>query len=47
MGKQYWFFCKSKNAEPLIDEVQSKIDSAKSEIKVLEEKIKTIDKLNE
>ncbi len=40
------FFAKSKNAQVLIDEVQSKIDSAKSEIKVLEEKIKMIDKLD-
>jgi len=39
------FFAKSKNAEIMIKEVQSKIDSAKEEIKVLEEKIRMIDNL--
>jgi hypothetical protein len=39
------FFTKSKNAEVMIKEVQSKIDSAKEEIKVLEEKIRMIDNL--
>ncbi len=39
------FFTKSKNAEVMIKEVQSKIDSAKEEIQVLEEKIRLIDNL--
>jgi hypothetical protein len=39
------FFAKSKNAEPLIKEVQSNIDSAKAEIKTMEEKIKMIDSM--
>jgi hypothetical protein len=39
------FFAKSKNAEMMIKEVQSKIDSAKIEIKVLEEKIRLIDNM--
>lgn len=39
------FFAKSKNAEALIKEVQNKIDSAKAEIKTLEEKIKLIDSM--
>jgi hypothetical protein len=39
------FFAKSKNAEVLRNEVQTKIDSAKVEMKELEEKIKMIDKL--
>ncbi len=39
------FFAKSKNSEPMIKEVQSKIDSAKAEIKTMEEKIKMIDSL--
>jgi len=40
------FFAKSKNAETMINEVQAKIDSAKTEIKVLEEKIKIIDSID-
>jgi len=39
------FFTKSKNAEVMIKEVQSKIDLAKDEIKVLAEKIRLIDNL--
>jgi hypothetical protein len=39
------FFAKSKTAEAMIKEVQSRIDSAKDEIKSLEEKIKLIDSL--
>lgn len=39
------FFAKSKTAEAMINEVQSRIDSAKAEIKSLEEKIKLIDSL--
>jgi hypothetical protein len=39
------FFTRSKNAESMIDEVQSKIDSAKESIKLLEQKIDMIDKL--
>ncbi|MDR0660881.1 MAG: DUF349 domain-containing protein [Prevotellaceae bacterium] len=38
------FFAKSKNAEPLIADVKKKIEHAKQEIIVLEEKIKLIDK---
>ena len=38
------FFAKSKNAEPLIADVKKKIEKAKEEIIVLEEKIKLIDK---
>jgi hypothetical protein len=37
------FFAKSKNADTMIHEVQEKIDSAKSLIKTLEEKVKMID----
>jgi hypothetical protein len=39
------FFAKSKNAEAMIKEVQNKIDSAKAEIKTLEEKIRLIDNM--
>jgi hypothetical protein len=39
------FFAKSKNAEMMIKEVQSKIDSAKIEMKILEEKIRLIDNM--
>lgn len=39
------FFTKSKNAEVMINEVQSKIDSAKEEIKLLEQKIRMIDNI--
>ncbi len=38
------FFAKSKNAEPLIADVKKKIEQAKEEIVLLEEKIKLIDK---
>ena len=38
------FFAKSKNAEPLIAEVKKKIERAKEEVVILEEKIKLIDK---
>ena len=38
------FFAKSKNAEVLIADVQQKIEKAKQEMVVLEEKIKLIDK---
>jgi hypothetical protein len=41
------FFAKSKNADAMIKEVQNKIDSAKDEIKVLEEKIKMIDSMTD
>lgn len=39
------FFANTKNAQAMIQDVQNKIDSAKTEIKVLEEKIKMIDKM--
>ena len=39
------FFAKSKNAESMIKEVQSKIDSAKESITLLEQKIEMIDSL--
>ena len=39
------FFAKSKNAEAMINEVQSRIDNARAEIKVLEQKIKMIDNI--
>jgi hypothetical protein len=38
------FFAKSKNADLMKKEVQSKIDSAKAEIKLLEEQIKLTNK---
>lgn len=41
------FFAKSKNAEALIKDVQGKIDNAKSEIKLLEEKIRVIDSVGD
>jgi predicted XRE-type DNA-binding protein len=41
------FFAKSKNAEVLIKEVQNNINNARAEIKELEEKIRTIDKISE
>lgn len=37
------FFAKSKNADAMIRDVQSRIDQAKKEIKVLEEKVRLID----
>ena len=37
------FFSKSSNADSMIKEVQSKIDSAKSTIQILEEKVRLID----
>jgi triphosphoribosyl-dephospho-CoA synthetase len=40
------FFAKSKNAESMIGEVQSKIDKAKETIKLLEQKIDMIDSLD-
>lgn len=40
------FFTKSKNAEQMINDVQKKIEKARSEMKLLEEKIKMIDKLD-
>ena len=40
------FFAKSKNAESMINEVQSKIDKAKETIKLLEQKIDMIDNMN-
>jgi len=40
------FFAKSKNAESMINEVQSNIDKAKENIKLLEQKINMIDKLD-
>lgn len=40
------FFAKSKNAESMINEVQRKIDDAKSKMEVLTEKIKMIDDLD-
>ncbi len=40
------FFAKSKNAESMIDEVQSKIDNAKESMKLLEQKIEMIDNLD-
>ena len=39
------FFAKSKNAESMIKEVQSKIDNAKESIILLEQKIEMIDNL--
>jgi hypothetical protein len=41
------FFAKSKNADVMINEVLAKIEKAKKEIKVLEEKIKMIDSLDQ
>lgn len=40
------FFTKSKNAEQMIKDVENKIQKGKEEIKILEEKIKMIDKLD-
>jgi len=40
------FFAKSKNAESMINEVQSKIDSAKESIILLEQKIELIDSMD-
>ena len=39
------FFAKSKNAEAMISEVQSKIDKAKETMKLLEDKINLIDNM--
>lgn len=41
------FFAKSKNADQMIAEVRQKIENSKQEIKVLEEKIRMIDNLDE
>jgi len=41
------FFAKSKNAESMIAEVQRKIQQGRDEIKMLEEKIKVIDSVDE
>jgi hypothetical protein len=41
------FFAKSKNADQMIAEVRQKIENSKEEIKVLEEKIRMIDNLDE
>jgi hypothetical protein len=41
------FFAKSKNADQMIAEVRQKIENSKQEIKVLEEKIRMIDNLEE
>ncbi|HEX3009450.1 MAG TPA: DUF349 domain-containing protein [Bacteroidales bacterium] len=41
------FFAKSKNADQMIAEVQQRIENSKQEIKVLEEKIRMIDNLDE
>jgi len=41
------FFAKSKNADQMIAEVRQKIENSKEEIKVLEEKIRMIDNLEE
>ncbi|MBE0668464.1 MAG: DUF349 domain-containing protein, partial [Bacteroidales bacterium] len=38
------FFAKSKNADTMIKEVEEKIADAKKNIKLLEEKVKLIDK---
>ncbi len=40
------FFTKTKNAESMIEEVQSRIDRAKESIKLLEQKIEMIDSLD-
>ena len=40
------FFAKSKNADVMINEVLGKIEKAKKEIKVLEEKVRMIDSLD-
>jgi len=40
------FFTKSKNAEQMIKDVERKIEKGKEEMKLLEEKIKMIDKLD-
>jgi hypothetical protein len=39
------FFTKTKNAESMIEEVQSKIDNAKETIILLEQKIEMIDNI--
>ncbi len=41
------FFAKSKNAESMIAEVQRKIQAGKDEIKLLEEKVRLIDSMDE
>ncbi len=41
------FFAKSKNAESMIAEVQRKIQQAKDEIKMIEEKVHMIDNMDE
>ena len=40
------FFAQSKNAESMIQEVQNKIDGAKENIKLLEQKIELIDDMD-
>jgi hypothetical protein len=40
------FFAKSKNAESMINEVQSKIDKARESIQLLEQKIEMIDNMD-
>ena len=37
------FFAMSKNSEPLIKQMQQKIEDAKQELKALEEKIRTVE----
>jgi hypothetical protein len=41
------FFAKSKNAESMIADVQRKIQQGKDEIKLLEEKVRLIDSMDE
>lgn len=41
------FFAKSKNAEQLIKDVERKIDKARADIKVIEEKIRLIDNMEQ
>jgi hypothetical protein len=41
------FFAKSKNAEQLIKDVERKVEKAKAEMKVLEEKIRMIDNMEQ
>ena len=41
------FFAKSKNAESMIADVQRKIQQGKDEIKILEEKVRLIDSMDE
>ncbi|HPI71047.1 MAG TPA: DUF349 domain-containing protein, partial [Tenuifilaceae bacterium] len=41
------FFTKSKKAEQLIKEVENKIEKARKELKVIEEKIRMIDSIDQ